>query len=160
MKMNQREAFANAKGCIRNQKKAQIWGAPFFCGSNDFALTPHLHGENVVCKECSHRLGVQGLNYVPKTTEEIPVAPPVVIEKKSKRYKLRQAVGVVIAIASFGGYLYARNSIGMDNDTGFLVGIGCGVTFLIGLILFLTARIGAWRHRSRRKVTPTCSINV
>ena len=85
------------------------------------------------------------MNSVPKTTEEIPVAPPVVFEKKSKRYKLRQAVGVVIAIASFCGYLYARNNIGMDNDTGMLVGIGCGISFLIGLILFISARIGAWR---------------
>lgn len=109
--------------------------------------TPQVMNDRIVCPQCAARFGVQGLKQIGQASDGYDVAPEVQIIRNTKRYGLRQAFGILLAIAGLGGFFYARNVMGMQDDTGLIVGGACGLVSLFGLLFFIVAKIGAKRNR-------------
>lgn len=109
--------------------------------------TPQIVNDRILCPQCAARFGVQGLKQIGQANDAYDVAPEVQIIRNTKRYGLRQAFGILLAIAGIGGFLYARNVMGMQDDIGLIVGGACALVFVFGLLFFLFAKIGAMRTR-------------
>ena len=100
----------------------------------------------VKCPECQREISDRastcphcGCPSVP-TTNISPSVPPTTIQATGKRWKGVMLIGVLLSI---GGCLVTIGASPGDSEGPFMGGV---LVFLLGLALFVGARVGAWWH--------------